>query len=197
MIPDWVAAEVTRILGENIESGTGVAPTIGKPAAGKTGTTTNHADAWFVGYTPFLSTAVWVGYPRWNQPMTDVHGISVAGGTFPAQIWHDYMTVGLDRGVVPRLRAAARYAGLAGGLPRPVPVRRRLLRPVQLVGLVLDETTTTTTTTTTPATPQQQQRTTTPSERTPPQHTTPATTTPANTTPVAPPPRRHEPPPTD
>ncbi len=101
-IPDWVAAEVTRILGENIQSGTGVAANYGRPAAGKTGTTENHADAWFCGYTPSLTTAVWVGYPRGEIPMTDVHGIAVAGGTFPAEIWHDYMekaTIGTpDRG---------------------------------------------------------------------------------------------------
>ncbi|HEU5213809.1 MAG TPA: PBP1A family penicillin-binding protein [Gaiellaceae bacterium] len=90
-IPDWVAAEVTRILGENIESGTGVEARFGRPAAGKTGTTTDHADAWFCGYTPNLATSVWVGYPRGEIPMTNVHGIAVAGGTFPAEIWHDYM----------------------------------------------------------------------------------------------------------
>jgi penicillin-binding protein 1A len=90
-IPDWVAAEVTRILGKNIQSGTGVAAKFGRPAAGKTGTTTDHADAWFCGYTPNLTTSVWVGYPRGEIPMTNVHGIAVAGGTFPAEIWHDYM----------------------------------------------------------------------------------------------------------
>ena len=49
----------------------------------------------FIGYTPQLSTAVWVGYPNELRSMTSVHGISVAGGTFPAQIWHDYMEVAL------------------------------------------------------------------------------------------------------
>ena len=91
VIPDWVAGEVTRILEENVQGGTGVAANYGQPAAGKTGTTTDHADAWFVGYTPVLSTAIWVGYPRGEIPMTNVHGIAVAGGTFPAEIWHDFM----------------------------------------------------------------------------------------------------------
>ena len=91
VIADWVAAEVTDILEDNIQSGTGVAANIGRPAAGKTGTTENHADAWFCGYTPNLSTTVWVGYPQAEIPMESVHGISVAGGTFPAEIWHLFM----------------------------------------------------------------------------------------------------------
>jgi penicillin-binding protein 1A len=96
VIADWVAAEVTDILQDNIEAGgTGGAAYIGRPAAGKTGTTDLHTDAWFCGYTPNLSTTVWVGYPRANVPMESVHGISVAGGTFPAQIWNRYMSKAL------------------------------------------------------------------------------------------------------
>jgi len=91
VIPEGVAYVVTKILEENVQYGTGVAANIGRPAAGKTGTTDNHADAWFVGYTPTLDAAVWVGYPQGEVPMTDVHGIAVAGGTFPAQIWHAFM----------------------------------------------------------------------------------------------------------
>jgi penicillin-binding protein 1A len=90
---DGVAYEVTKILDQNIDSGTGTAAQLGCPAAGKTGTTDNFNDAWFVGYTPKLSTSVWVGYPNALVEMVSVHGISVAGGTFPAAIWHDYMVV--------------------------------------------------------------------------------------------------------
>src|SRR5437870_7186484 len=90
-----VAYEVTRILQENILEGTGVAANFGRPAAGKTGTTENHADAWFCGYTPQLATTVWVGYPRAEVPMESVHGIAVAGGTFPAEIWHSFMSPAL------------------------------------------------------------------------------------------------------
>jgi penicillin-binding protein 1A len=90
-IADWVAAEVTEILEMNIQSGTGVGASIGRTAGGKTGTTENHADAWFCGITPTLSGTVWVGYPQAEIPMTSVHGISVAGGTFPAQIWRLFM----------------------------------------------------------------------------------------------------------
>ena len=92
-LEDWMAYEVTKILEANVLGGTGTAAGYGCPAAGKTGTTDDYKDAWFVGYTPDKSTAVWVGYPDANIPMTSVHGITVAGGTFPAQIWHDYMSV--------------------------------------------------------------------------------------------------------
>jgi penicillin-binding protein 1A len=90
---DGVASEVTDILEQNVTGGTGTAAQYGCPAAGKTGTTDNFNDAWFVGYTPKLASSVWVGYPNALVEMRSVHGISVAGGTFPAMIWHDYMTV--------------------------------------------------------------------------------------------------------
>jgi penicillin-binding protein 1A len=92
VIPDWVAAEVTRVLAENMQGGTGVGAQFGRPAAGKTGTTENHADAWFCGYTPRLTAVVWVGYPKGEIAMTNVHGIAVAGGTFPADIFRLFMT---------------------------------------------------------------------------------------------------------
>jgi len=91
VIADWVAAKVREILEENIQAGTGVGAAIGRPAGGKTGTTENHADAWFCGITPTLSATVWVGYPQAEIPMTNVHGISVAGGTFPATIWRLFL----------------------------------------------------------------------------------------------------------
>ncbi len=92
VLTDGQAYEVTKILEENVQKGTGTHANIGCPAAGKTGTTDNYNDAWFVGYTPNLASAVWVGYPNKQVEMRNVHGIEVAGGTFPAQIWHDYMT---------------------------------------------------------------------------------------------------------
>jgi penicillin-binding protein 1A len=91
VISDGVAYEVTKILEQNILEGTGVGAYFGRPAAGKTGTTDNHADAWFSGYVPQLETTVWVGYPQGEIPMENVHGISVAGGTFPATIWKLFM----------------------------------------------------------------------------------------------------------
>lgn len=86
-----VAYDVTRILQMNVQSGTGTKAAIGRPAAGKTGTAQDWANAWFVGYTPHLATAVWMGYPNKNISMTNVHGIRVTGGSFPAIMWHNFM----------------------------------------------------------------------------------------------------------
>ncbi len=94
---DGVAAEVTNILEANIQGGTGTAANIGAPAAGKTGTTDEFSDAWFAGYTPKYTTVTWVGYPDERISMYSVHGMSVAGGTFPAQIWGRYMRWVADR----------------------------------------------------------------------------------------------------
>jgi penicillin-binding protein 1A len=97
VIPDGVAWKVTQILEDNVSYGTGVGAGFGRPAAGKTGTTDKHADAWFVGYTPDLATAVWMGYQAGEIPMESVHGIAVSGGSFPADIWRLMMenTIGL------------------------------------------------------------------------------------------------------
>ena len=71
----------------------GRTPSSNCPAAGKTGTTDNNTDAWFVGFTPRLATAVWVGYPKQQAYMnTEYHGGPVDGGTFPAEIWGEYMS---------------------------------------------------------------------------------------------------------
>ena len=89
---DGVAAKATDILEANVTGGTGAAAQTGCPTAGKTGTTDNHTDAWFVGFTNNLSTAVWVGFPtRRIEMYPPVTPISVAGGTYPAQIWGRYM----------------------------------------------------------------------------------------------------------
>jgi penicillin-binding protein 1A len=82
-------ALLTNILEGVIRSGTGKRAALpDRAVAGKTGTTENYGDAWFVGYTPQLATAVWVGYPDKLKPMlTEYHGEPVAGGTFPAEIW--------------------------------------------------------------------------------------------------------------
>jgi penicillin-binding protein 1A len=88
------AAIVTRLLEEVVTSGTGRRAALpdGRPVAGKTGTNENYGDAWFVGYTPQLAVAVWVGYPNGLRPMlTEFHGRPVAGGTFPALIFSSFM----------------------------------------------------------------------------------------------------------
>ncbi len=92
-----VADTVTSVLRGVIDKGTGHNARVPKrAAAGKTGTTDDYKDAWFAGYTCHRTTVVWVGYPV-PQEMTAVRGkVKVAGGTFPAQIWHDYMSKATD-----------------------------------------------------------------------------------------------------
>jgi penicillin-binding protein 1A len=88
------AALMTALLQRVVRSGTGTAAALsdGRPVAGKTGTTENYGDAWFVGYTPQLVAAVWVGYPDELRPMLrDFNGDPVAGGTYPARIWKAFM----------------------------------------------------------------------------------------------------------
>ncbi|MBV9607384.1 MAG: penicillin-binding protein [Solirubrobacterales bacterium] len=77
----------TQVLKTVIQDGTGTNANYGCPAAGKTGTAENEDNAWFVGYTPKLATAVWVGYPQGNVPM----GTYGFGGTAAAPIWKDFM----------------------------------------------------------------------------------------------------------
>ncbi len=91
-----VAFLTTDILSGVIKNGTGKPAAIGRPAAGKTGTTQEYRDAWFVGYTPDLVAAVWVGYPDAQREMKDVHGRAVTGGSFPAEIWAKFMKSALD-----------------------------------------------------------------------------------------------------
>jgi penicillin-binding protein 1A len=91
-----VAWKVNDVLGQNALYGTGAGSGDGiHPNAGKTGTTDNHADAWFDGYTRQLSTVVWMGYPKGEIPMLNVHGVAVAGATFDVPIWHEYMAAAL------------------------------------------------------------------------------------------------------
>jgi penicillin-binding protein 1A len=91
VLSDGVAYQVARILKMNIQAGTGTGANPGFVAGGKTGTTEDWGDAWFAGITTNASTVVWVGYPNAKIPMTAVHGIRVAGGTFPATIWRLFM----------------------------------------------------------------------------------------------------------
>jgi len=98
VLPAPIAAVVHQMLTGVVQSGTGTSAAIsGVDVAGKTGTTTNYADAWFVGWTPQLTTAVWVGYPNRLVPMnTQYNGAPVEGGTYPAIIWHNFMVEALQ-----------------------------------------------------------------------------------------------------
>jgi penicillin-binding protein 1A len=93
IFPSEVAGNAKALLEGVVLSGTGENAQIGEFAAGKTGTTENYGDAWFVGFNKEMTVAVWVGYPEGLQQMeTEYGGSPVAGGTYPADIWHDFMT---------------------------------------------------------------------------------------------------------
>jgi membrane carboxypeptidase/penicillin-binding protein len=95
MKPD-TAHLVDFVLQQVIDRGTGTGAKLDRPVAGKTGTTENNGDAWFAGYTPDYAAVVWMGYPEGNnRPMDNVHGITVTGGTLPAQIWQQFMSAAL------------------------------------------------------------------------------------------------------
>jgi penicillin-binding protein 1A len=84
-----VVAMMNNMLSGVIQYGTGAGANIGRPAAGKTGTTSDYRDAWFIGYTPDLVTGVWVGNDD-NRPMR-----KVTGGALPATLWREFMTKAL------------------------------------------------------------------------------------------------------
>jgi penicillin-binding protein 1A len=89
-VPSDVVRGVTEALRGVIESGTGTAADIGRPAAGKTGTTQDNVDAWFAGYVPGYAAVVWMGHPQ-PAPME-----GVTGGGMPAEIWQRFMTVAME-----------------------------------------------------------------------------------------------------
>lgn len=98
-----IAKTASAMLHDVVERGTGGAARLETWTAGKTGTNQQYRDAWFVGYSENVTTAVWVGHPEGQVPMTNVHGIRVTGGSYPAVIWKRYMTT-----------AVPVHAGVAG-----------------------------------------------------------------------------------
>jgi penicillin-binding protein 1A len=98
VLPASVAQTVHDILTTVVQSGTATQAAIsGVDVAGKTGTTSNYGDAWFVAWTPQMTTAVWVGFPNKTVSMSTLYnGQPVEGGTYPAIIWHDFMTQALQ-----------------------------------------------------------------------------------------------------
>ncbi|WP_108719024.1 transglycosylase domain-containing protein [Miniimonas sp. S16] len=100
-IDPTIAAGVTYALQNVVSSGTATGAQIGRPAAGKTGTANEDYNAWFVGYTPQLSTAVWMGHSEGDIPMTRTvlngrYYSQIYGGRIPAPIWGDYMKKAMD-----------------------------------------------------------------------------------------------------
>ncbi len=112
---------VTKALEGVITDGTYTADSIGRPAAGKTGTAQSYSDAWFCGYVPQLVTCVWVGYVNDNRPLVNVQGVpAVYGGTIPAQIWHDFMVVATENMEVERFPNPS-LQGFINGPPTATP----------------------------------------------------------------------------
>ncbi|MBW3536811.1 MAG: PBP1A family penicillin-binding protein [Actinobacteria bacterium] len=163
---------VNFALTQVVERGTGTGARFGKPAAGKTGTTQDFGDAWFVGYTPKLSTAVWMGYPEGSShPMTDVRGQKVTGGSFPATIFRRFM-------------AEATKGHEAQRFPRPDHFRGKVVKGAR-AEFSEEETTTTSESTTTTEVPESTTTTrppTTTTTRRPTTTTTRETTTTSSTT---------------
>lgn len=85
------ACLATQVLTEVVRSGTATRARLGtQVAAGKTGTTDRNADAWFTGFTPYVTTAVWMGNPDENVSMANIGGVANFGGTFPAAVWREF-----------------------------------------------------------------------------------------------------------
>jgi 1A family penicillin-binding protein len=104
VLDPWATASLSSVLSGVISSGTATSAQIGRPAAGKTGTTDNERNVWFVGYVPQLSTAVWIGDDA-NRRL----GRGITGGTFAAPIWRDFMLQALKNEPVKYFPAASKF----------------------------------------------------------------------------------------
>ncbi len=120
ILPAGVASTETEMLETVLQYGTAHAAALGQFAAGKTGTTSNYGDAWFVGWDHRYTVAVWVGFPNGLVPMTtEFNGGPVLGGTFPALIWHSFMVSAMqverERAEAESSKHAAMRAARTGG----------------------------------------------------------------------------------
>ncbi|HWX52320.1 MAG TPA: penicillin-binding transpeptidase domain-containing protein, partial [Solirubrobacteraceae bacterium] len=117
VLPPAIAATETSMLETVLQYGTARAAALGEFAAGKTGTTSNFGDAWFIGWNKKYTVAVWVGYPNSLVPMTtEFNGKPVMGGTYPALIWHDFMSAATQ---VDRARAEHSATNPSGSGSQP------------------------------------------------------------------------------
>jgi penicillin-binding protein 1A len=99
VLNETIADQMNDVLKGVVTKGTGKAADLGRPngTAGKTGTSENFSDAWFVGYTPELSTSVWMGFADAQKPLVNIKGLArIYGGTVPAKTWHDFMVAALE-----------------------------------------------------------------------------------------------------
>jgi penicillin-binding protein 1A len=132
ILPANVADNMTTVLEGVLTGGTGTAAALGRPAAGKTGTTSNYTNAWFVGYTPTLSTAVWMGQANsGSAPIGRVDGVEpVYGGTLPALTWKQFMLQALTGVAVTPFDVPAPILPL----PKALPASTTTTQPPVLAG---------------------------------------------------------------
>jgi penicillin-binding protein 1A len=135
VLPTETVDALTGVLTQVVERGTGTGARLGRPVAGKTGTGQEWRDAWFVGFTPQLATAVWVGFPDAQRSMVPpATRIRVTGGSWPAQIWQLLMSAALAQQPVEDFPPPPPLVG-ADGAPVPQPAR-----PVpDVVGMPVEE----------------------------------------------------------
>lgn len=104
VLDPWATASLTNVLQGVINGGTGKAAQIGRPAAGKTGTTSSERDVWFAGYTPQLAAAVWIGNDN-NRPI----GGGATGGQYAAPIWRNFMLKALKNEPVQQFPSPSKF----------------------------------------------------------------------------------------
>lgn len=114
VLNEWATASLSATLTQVIQAGTATNANIGRPAAGKTGTTSGEKDVWFVGYVPQLSTAVWIGNDDFNRSL----GRGVTGGGYAAPIWRQFMITALKNEPVQYFPSASQFT-------RPKPVKEK------------------------------------------------------------------------
>jgi penicillin-binding protein 1A len=192
ILPQGVADEVSALLTTVVTAGTGRRAAVpGMVIAGKTGTTENYGDAWFVGYTRRYTIAVWVGYPNKLRSMkTEYRGDSVSGGTYPAEIFHDFLT---QVKAIEKTRATAQAA--KEGKPPPTDTTETLPAvPSAPSAQPGTPSTTATPPADAPGTPTSREKQ--PAAKSKPAQPAPATPTPApQPTPAQPAPEQQQPPP--
>jgi membrane peptidoglycan carboxypeptidase len=143
---------ITYCLQQVVLGGTGTSAAFRIPVAGKTGTTENNVDAWFVGYTPQpgLITAVWMGYPSGEIPMQNIYGVTggITGGTLPADMFRRFMSSALSGQQAGHFDAVPPFTGKTLGQPVDAQFPTPTTTSTTLPGgtTVPDEVTTTTTT---------------------------------------------------
>ncbi|HEX6595874.1 MAG TPA: transglycosylase domain-containing protein, partial [Acidimicrobiales bacterium] len=137
ILAEAVADNVNDVLKGVVQFGTGEGADIGRPdgTAGKTGTSEDNGDAWFVGYTPQLSTAVWMGYSDTrSRPLRNIKGVGqVYGGTIPASTWKAFMSEAVKGMPDAKFPAPVALAGDIAAGPRRALEETQVTTPIQIV----------------------------------------------------------------